>query len=190
MTTLREAILAVQTFLSASLPTETGRPISELLQDAIPTSWTPRDLVQTGPSKVILYSLDLLGAIHDRRGPQLGSQDWSAINALVELVVELGLNKSLSPGVGTADSRRMSRLLQTERQMLVPENDRKVLLESIVLQFMRMIDEGGELGVSLYKGRPCRAVISGLAELSFNPSFTQEDRDKWNLQYESWFISG
>ena len=189
MTPVQEAIQTAGRFLSASVATETGLPLVQRLHGAIPSLWTPRHLVDTEQAQVILYSLDLLNTIHVARGAQLGIKGWRQVNALVEIIIVLGLYKCLSIGVGIPESKRTKSILLEREGLrgLFPDGERRIVLESIVSQFRTIMEQGGEVGESMQR-KHRTDLVSGLAELSFNPSFSPEDRTSWKTQYES-FLS-
>src|SRR5579864_4135288 len=120
MTTLREAIQSITTFLSGAIATEKGLPLVQRLHDTIPPSWTPPKASLTQQTQVLLYSVFLLKEVHNTVGSvdgQLGIKDWRQFNALVEIILALGLYKALSPGVGVPESgRSKSILLEHEGQ--------------------------------------------------------------------------
>lgn len=187
MTSLQKALQAAGDFLSVSVATETGLPLVKRLWNAIPTAWIPP--VEAEQAQVILYALDLLKAIHETRGSQLGVKGWRQVSALVEIVIVLGLYKCLSPGVGIPEHRRFkSILLEQEGQRdVLPVDEQKLLLESIISRFKTMVEDGGEIGESLQR-RQLTDIVSGMAELSFNPSFPQGERLLSKLYYEE-FLS-
>ena len=146
MTTLREAIQATTAFLSASIATETGLPLVQRLHNTIPLSWTPPKPSLSQQSQVILYSLHLLKATHtavEAKDGQLGIRDLRQANALVEIILVLGLYKVLSPGVGVPQSRQnKSILLEREGQNNgFSEEERQFLLQSIVSDVKGIVEK-------------------------------------------------
>jgi hypothetical protein len=192
MTACSEAIQSASTFLSASVATETGLSVVQLLHNAIPPSAKAAKPGSTRTSEVVTYSLLLLRATHaavlaEKR--QLGVKGWRQVNALIEVIVILGLYRSLTPGVGVPESRRIkSILLIKERQPeMLSEDERVLLLESIISEFTEIVEQGGEIGQNLQR-RHLIAILSGLTELSFNPSIPIHQRNIWKVKYEN-FVS-
>jgi hypothetical protein len=186
MTALQRAVQAASEFLSPVLQTETGTPLVQRLGAAIPESWKPPLQIDNDQSKVILYGLELFNNLHIANGSQLGIKDWRTVYALLDIIVVLGLYKCLSPGVG---KRTNSILLQNEgRRDLFPEYERKMLLEAIMSQLAKTVKEGGEVGESLQKKYRID-IISGLAELAFNPTFPENEREPWKQRYESFLLT-
>ena len=191
MTTLREAILSTTTFLSGAIATEKGLPLVQRLHDTISQSWTPSKTSLSQQTEVILYCLFLLKEIRTAVGSidgQLGIKDWRQVNALVEIILALGLYKVLSPGVGVPESRRSkSILLEREGQRGFSEDERRFLLQSIVLDLKGIVEQGGEIGESL-RGKHLVDILSGLTELAFSPSHPESERLSWKKEYED-FLS-
>ena len=191
MTTFREVIQSTTTFLSGAIATEKGIPLVQRLHDTIPSSWIPPKTALSQQAEVILYSLFLLKEIHTVVGVmdgQLGIKDWRQVNALVEIILALGLYKVLSPGVGVPESRRSkSILLEREGQRLFSEEERRFLLQSIVSNFRGIVQQGGEIGESL-RGKHLVDILSGLAELAFSHSDPEYERLSWKKEYEG-FLS-
>lgn len=192
MNAFSEAIQAASAFLSASVSTETGHTVVQLLHNAIPESAIAAKPNSTQRSKVVLYSLSLLreiytAALTEKR--QLGVKDSRQINALIEVILILGLYKSLTPGVGVPETRRIKSILLIEdrQQEILPEGERMSLLDSIISQFTAIIEAGGELGQNLQR-RHLIDILSGLIELSFNPSIPTPQHHLWKVKYEN-FVS-
>ena len=188
MTTLREAIQATTAFLSASIATETGLPLVQRLHNTIPLSWTPPKPSLSQQSQVILYSLHLLKATHtavEAKDGQLGIRDLRQANALVEIILVLGLYKVLSPGVGVPQSRQnKSILLEREGQNNgFSEEERQFLLQSIVSDLKGIVEQGGEIAESLRR-KYLVDVLSGLAELAYSPAYPESERPSWKKEYE------
>lgn len=191
MTTLREAIQSITTFLSGGIATEKGLPLVQRLHDTIPASWTPPKMSLTQQTQVLLYSIFLLKEIHNTVGSvdgQLGIKDWRQVNALVEIILALGLYKVLSPGVGVPESGlNKSILLEREGQRVCSEDERCFLLQSIVSNLKRIVEQGGEIGESLQR-KHLVDILSGLIELAFSPSNPEPERLSWQKEYED-FLS-
>ena len=191
MTTLREAIQLITTFLSASIATEIGLPLVQRLHNTIPQSWTPPKPSLSQQAEVILYSLFLLKETHTAVGSvdgQLGIKDWRHVNALVDIILALGLHKVLSPGVGVLESRRnKSVLLEREGQRVFSEDERQFLLKYVVSDLKGIVEHGGEIGKSL-RGKHLVDILSGLTELAFSPSNSESERVSWNKEYKD-FLS-
>lgn len=189
MTTLFEA---TSTFLSASIATETGLPLIQRLYNAIPSSWTPPRPSLTQQLNVILYSLSLLKTIHTAvivENSQLGIKDWRQVNALIEIILVLGLYKILSPGVGIPESRRIkSVLLANEgRRDELSVEERQYVIGFIVSSLKGIVEDGGEVGETLQR-KYLVDILSGMTELAFNRSYPESERLPWKTQYES-FLS-
>src|ERR1700743_2989047 len=98
MTTIRKALEATSAFLSASVETDTGLSLISRLHGSIPPSSMPSstsELVQ-----VIMYGAHILKGIDDvvvSENAQLGIKDWRLVNALVEIILVLGLYKAWTP---------------------------------------------------------------------------------------------
>ena len=188
MTRFREAIQLTSTFLSASVATETGLPLLQRLHNIIPSSWnSPKDSLSQ-QSEVVLYSLDLLTTIDAAaviETSQLGIKDWRQSNALIEIIVVLGLYKVLSPGTGVPENKRIKSVLlaQEGQRDNFSDEERKYLLENITSRLKAIVDHGGELGDNL-RQKHLVDILSGMVELSFNPSFLEAERLYWNQQYE------
>jgi hypothetical protein len=191
VTMFREAIQFTTTFLSASIVTETGLPLVQRLHDTIPQSWTPPKPSLSQQAEVILYSLSLLKEIHtavESVDGQLGIKDWRQINALVNIILALGLYKVVSPGVGVPESRRTkSVLLEREGQRVFSEDERWFLLKSVVSNLKGIVEQGGEIGKSL-RGKHLIDILGGLTELAFSPSNSESERLSWNKEYKD-FLS-
>lgn len=189
MTTLREAIQSTATFLSSSISTETGLPLIQRLYNTIPPSWTPPEDSLTQHSEIILYSLDLLKTIHAanvRENNQLGIKDWRQANALIEIILVLGLYKVLSSGVGIPENRRVKSIFLAHegRRHDFSEEERRFLLQSIISGLKGIVVEGGEIGEMLQR-KHLIDILTGIIELSFNPLFPEDERLPWNTQYET-----
>jgi hypothetical protein len=185
---LREAIQTTSTFLSASIATETGLPLIQRLHNTIPPSWTPPQTELTRHTQVILYTLDLLRHVHTaslNENSQLGIKDWRHVNALLEIIVVLGLYKVLPSGVGIPESRRVkSVLLSREGQNeIIPDNEKTLQIDSIVSSFMSMMEENGEIGETLRR-KHLVDILSGILNLSYNPSYSKSARTFWISSYE------
>jgi|SRR5579859_2403769 len=189
MKTFHEAIRTVSAFLSTSLHTETGIPLVQRLHGAISATWTPPQAGLSQQTDVVLYSLDILKAVLGAavaENHQLGIKVWRQINALIEIILVLGLYKSLAPGVGVPESRRVkSIILTTEgRQDALPVPEKALLLRTIVRDLKQVLEDGGEIAETL-KTKYLVELVSAMADLAFNPAFTSEDRDSSNSGYES-----
>ena len=190
--TLRQALQTTTAFLSASIATETGVSSVQRLYNAIPSSWTPPRVNLSPLAIVILYSLDLLGTVNTASATektQLGIKDRRQVNALIELILVLGLYKALTAGVGVPETRRIQSVLlrQESRNIELPEKERPVLLQEITLSLKALVEEGGEVG-ELLQRQHAVDILSGLNELSFNPSNPESERLSWTTQYET-FLS-
>lgn len=189
MKTFREAIQTVSAFLSTSLQTETGIPLVQRLHDAISATWTPPQAGLSQQTDVVLYCLDILKAVLGAavaENHQLGIKDWRQINALIEIILILGLYKSLAPGVGVPEFRRVKIIiLDTEgRQDALPVTEKVLLLRKIVCDLRIIIEDGGEVAETL-KAKYLVELVSAMTDLAFNPTFPSEDRDSSNHDYES-----
>src|SRR5271169_2488853 len=155
MMTLRETLQATSTFLSASIATETSLPLVQRLHNTIPSSWTPSKDRLSLQAQVVLYSLDLLKKISEAaitENGQLGTKDWRHVNAVVEIILVLGLYKILSLGVGIPASRRIKSVMLATEELRdgISADERRFLLQSTVL-IMKEIVERGELGETLQR---------------------------------------
>jgi hypothetical protein len=188
-TPLREAIQASSTFLSISVTTETGLPLLQRLHGTIPASWTSPQPSLSEQSKIVLYAIELLQRIHTaalNENVHLGIKDWRHINALVEIIIILGLYKSVSSGVGLPENRRVnSVLLSREGQTNgLSESERELLLQSIISNFVSFMEQASEIG-DILRRKHLVDILSGMAELSFNPSYAGQERLPWKTQYEA-----
>lgn len=193
MSNVRDAIQIISTFLSVSVDTDSGLPLIQRLHNGISALWTPPLTSPSQQTEVILYALDLLRTIHiavEAENGQLGIKDWRHVNALVDVIVVLGLYKALSSGVGLPENRKVkSILLANEGQRdELPPNDRKVILETFVSIFKTIIEEGGDVGEN-FQRRFNVDIISAMADLAFNPLYPESDQSKWKEQYNS-FLAG
>jgi hypothetical protein len=189
MKTFREAIQTVSAFLSTTLHTETGTPLVQRLHDAISATWTPPQAGLSQQTDVVLYCLDILKAVLAAavaENHQLGIKDWRQIHALIEIILVLGLYKSLSPGVGVPEFRRVkSIILAAEgRQDAIPVIEKALLLRTIVSDLRMIFEDGGEVAETL-KAKYLVELVSAMADLAFNPAFPSEDRVSSNPDYES-----
>ena len=181
------AIQTISTFLSASINTETGLPLVERLHNGIPPTWTPPEPNLKPQTEVTLYSLELLrtvhGAVREEKW-ELGIKDWRQVNALVEIIIVLGVYKSLPPGVGLPESRRIqSVMLAKEGQRDdLPLNERKLILETFVVQMKTIIQEGGDVGEN-FRRRFNVDILTAMVDLAFNPASSEAERNSWKAQY-------
>ena len=180
MKTFREAIQAVSTFLSASVNTESGTPLVQRLYEAIPSTWTSPNASLTEQTTIILYCLDLLREVHSAglaENWQLGIKGWRQVNALIEIIVVLGLYKALAPGIGVPEARRVKSILLTRegQQDALPAAEKALLLQATVSQWRTVLEAGGDIGESLRRKRLVD-LVSGMADLAFNPAFPPEQR--------------
>ena len=187
--TLRQVFQDTTSFLSASVATETGLPLVQRLNNAIPPSWTPPQEQQSRLAIVILYSLHLLHKVNTAAladNAELGIKDWRQVNALVEIVVVLGLHNSLTRGVGVSESRRVKSILleQEARKVDLSQNERIFLTPHIISTLKTICADGGQLGQML-QGRNTVDILSGLMELSFNPSIPESHRALWTTEYDA-----
>ena|SRR5271170_107735 len=190
--TLRQVFQTTTTFLSASIATETGLPLVQRLGCAIPPSWTPPQANLSQLGNVILYSLHLLQTINTAaltENSQPGIKDWRQVNALIEIIVVLGLYKAHTAGVGVPENRRIrSILLQQEgRNVELSQTERTILNQEMTSSLKTIVEGGGEIGETL-KRKNTVDILAGLTELSFNPSNPESERLSWMIQYED-FIS-
>jgi hypothetical protein len=192
MTTLRETLQATSTFLSASIATETSLPLVQRLYSTIPSSWTPSKDHLSKQAGVVLYGLDLLKMIYEAaitENSQLGIKDWRQVNAVVEIILVLGLYKILSPGVGIPESRRVKSVMLAREGLRnsISVDERQFLLQSIVSIMKETMERGGELGETLQR-KHVVDILSGMAELAYNPSYPESERLQWKSQYNT-FLS-
>ena len=188
MTGLREAIERIADFLSPSLANGKNEAPIERLHSTIPLSWTCENrTVRSNEAQVVLYCVDLLKTLptvcnEDRT--QLGVKDWRYVNALIDILVIVGLYKTLSPGVGLPESRRIkSALLQRQgSSATLAGNESTLVLESIVLGLKEIVEQGGEIGESVLR-KHLADILSGWLELAFNPSRSEVERFSWESQY-------
>lgn len=190
--TLRQVLQTTTSFLSASIATETGLPLVQRLNNAIPPSWTRPRANLSHLADVIAYSLHLLQTVNMAvlaDNTELGIKDWRQINALVEIVLVLGLYNSLTVGVGVPENRRVrSILLEHEgRSVEFSQSERMFLIENITSSLEAICTGGGQLGQMLQRKNTVD-ILSGLMEMSFNPSICVSQRDHWTTQYEA-FVS-
>jgi hypothetical protein len=190
--TLRQVLQTTTSFLSASIATETGLPLVQRLNNAIPPSWTPPRANLSQLADVIAYSLHLLQTVNMAvlaDNTELGIKDWRQVNALVEIVLVLGLYNSLTTGVGVPENRRVrSILLEHEgRSVEFSQSERISLIENITSSLEAICAGGGQLGQMLQR-KNAVDILSGLMEMSFNPSIRESQRDHWITQYEA-FVS-
>jgi len=190
MSRVREAIQEISTFLSASIQTEAGIPLVKRLHNAIPETYLPPELSLTPQTEVILYSLELLRAVNDAATAEkwnLGMKDWKQINALTEVIIVLGLYKSLPPGVGLDETRRIkSVMLGKEGQHdELPQTERILLLRSFASDMKSFFEAGGSLGDN-FRRRFNVDLLSAMADLAFNPSYPEQERRTWQPQYEQY----
>jgi len=190
--TLRQVFQTSTTFLSASIATETGLPLIQRLDGAIPPSWTPPQANLSRLANVILYSLHLLRTINTAaltESSQLGIKDWRQVNALIEITVVLGLYKALTAGVGVLENRRVKGILlqQEGSNVELSQTERTLLIQKITSSLKTIVEGGGEIGETLQR-KTVVDILCGLAELSFNPSNPESERLSWMIQYED-FIS-
>jgi hypothetical protein len=190
--TLRQVFQTTTTFLSASIATEAGLPLVQRLGSAIPPSWTSPQTNLSQLGNVILYSLHLLQTVNTAaltENTQLGIKDWRQVNALIEIIVVLGLYKTLTAGVGVPENRRFrSILLQQEgRNVELSQTERTVLVQEMTSSLKTIVEGGGEIGETLQRKNTVD-ILAGLTELSFNPSNPETERLSWMIQYED-FIS-
>lgn len=120
---------------------------------------------------------------------ELGIKDWRQVNALVEIVLVLGLYNSLTTGVGVPENRRVrSILLEHEgRSVEFSQSERIFLIENITSSLEAISAGGGQLGQMLQR-KNAVDILSGLMEMSFNPSIRESQRDHWTTQCEA-FVS-
>ena len=62
------------------------------------------------------------------------------------------------------------------------EAERIYLLRSIVSSLKDIVEQGGQVGDSL-KRKHLVDVLSGMIELSYNPSYSEDDRFSWEAKY-------
>ena len=147
--------------------------------------WLPQP---PSPGSGFCYSLDLLTTIDAAavtETSQLGIKDWRQLNALIEIIVVLGLYKVLSPGTGVPENRRIKSVLlaQEGQRDTFSDEECRYILENIVRKLKEIVEHGGEVGDNLRR-KHLVDILSGIAELSFNPSFLEAERLYWNQQYE------
>lgn len=188
MTTLRQAIADAAAFLAPSVETASGQSLVRRLSDNIPATWPSPHEFASPPFRVVAYSLVLLQAIHQTakaENSQLGVKDWRQANALIDIIIILGLYRVLPAGVGPPEAqRRKSILLAQEGQHVrYPENERKPLEENIATTLLIIVNEGGEIGESLQR-KNMVDVLSAILDLAFNPEYPESDRLPWRSQYE------
>ena len=189
MKTFREAIQAVSTFLSVSVNTESGLPLIQRLHEAIPPTWTPPDETLRQQTIVILYCLYLLKQVHSSARAenwQLGIKDWRQVNALIEIIVVLGLYKSFALGVGVPESRRVKSILLARegRQDAMSAAEKGLLLHAMVSDLRAVLEEGGEIAEMLRK-KHLVDIVSGMADLAFNPAYPSEERIPSGSDYDT-----
>src|SRR5277367_22055 len=190
--TLRQVFQTTTTFLSASIATETGVSLVQRLGSAIPPSWTPAQANLSQLANVIIYSLHLLRTVNATaltESNQLGIKGWRQVNALIEIVVVLGLYKALTAGVGVSESRRVRRvfLQQAGGKVELSQTERTLLIQTITAGLKAIVEGGGEIGEALQR-KNVLDILTGLTELSFNPSNPESERLPWVKQYED-FVS-
>jgi hypothetical protein len=188
MTTLRQAIADAAAFLAPSVDTASGQSLVRRLSDNIPATWPSPQESGSPPFRVVSYCLVLLQAIHQTAkdaDSQLGVKDWRQANALIDIIIILGLYRVLPEGVGPPESqRRKSILLEHEGQHVrYPENERRPLEENITTTLLNTVNEGGEIGESLLR-KNFVDILSGILDLAFNPEYPDSDRLPWHSQYE------
>lgn len=188
MPSLREAIQSASSFLSVSVATETDLPLIQRLHGAIPTSWTFTQPNVSEQSKVVLYAIELLqkvqaAALNEKT--QFGIKDWRQTNALVEIIVILGLYTSVSHGVGLPENRKVKSVLLSRAAQAdsLSKSERRLLLQLIIPTFVSFMEQTGEIVDSLRR-KHLVDVLSGMAELSFSPSYTEQERLSWKVEYE------
>jgi hypothetical protein len=188
MTTLGDAIRNVSSFLAVSADTSSRPSLLRRLSDQIPETWPSPNESTSREFRVVCYSLDLLETLHRAtkgKNGQLGVKDWRLVNALVDLIIVLGLYRVLSPGVGPPESlRKKSLLLAKDAQNIrYPVEERKPLEQRIISMLISIIDDGGEIGDSLQR-KNFVDILGGILDLAYNPEYPQPDRARWKSQYE------
>lgn len=189
MQTFREAIQQVSTFLSVSVNTESGTPLVQRLYQGISPSWAYSDTNLSHQTTVILYCLELLKNVHSAAWAekwQLGIRDWRQVNALIEIIVVLGLYKALAPGVGVPEARRIKSILLARegRQDAFPAEEKALLLQAIVSLWRSIVEQGGEICETLRR-KHLVELVSGMADLAFNPAFPPERRTPAKSDFET-----
>jgi len=188
MTTLRDAIGNASSFLAASVDTASGTSLVRRLSDRIPQTWGSSQDSNSPPFRVVSYCLDLLETIHRAstlENDQLGVKDWRHLNALIDIVIALGLYKVLPLGVGPSETvRKQSVLLAREAQNArYSQHERKRLEEKITATLKSIIDQGGKVGDTLQR-KHFIDILSGIIDLAFNPEYPQLERTVWKTQYD------
>jgi len=193
MTTLRDAIGNASSFLAVSADTASGMSLVRRLSDRIPQTWDASYDSNSAPFRVVSYCLDLLETIHRasrQENNQLGVKDWRQLNALIEIIIALGLYEVQPPGVGPPENVRKKSILlaQEARNARYPQYERKPLEERITATFKSIIDQGGEIGETLQR-KHFVDVLSGIIDLAFNPEYPQQERIVWKSQYDETITS-
>jgi hypothetical protein len=188
MSRTREAIQAASTFLSASVATETGLPLIERLYNGIPTTWEAPKPNLSKHTTVILSCFRLLVAIHNavqQEKAELGVKDFRQVNALIDIIMILGVYKSLPPGVGPPEGRRIkSVMLDREGQRdELPLEERRMILEAFISHLTEIMGTESHLGSS-FRQRFRVDVLASLGDLGFDSVYPEEERDRWKGQYE------
>jgi len=116
---------------------------------------------------------------------QLGVKDWRQLNALIDIIIALGLYKVQPLGLGPPEYvKQKSILLAHEAQKAqYCQHERKPLEEKITATFKSIIDQGGEIGETLQR-KHFIDVLSGIIDLAFNPEYPQQERIVWKSQYD------
>ena len=168
---------------------EKDRSLVLRFYDSIPSSQTGRDPSLSPQLQVILYCCQLLLDVHiaaQAQNTQLGIRDWKHVNALFDVIIVLGVYKSLPSGVGIPQSRRIQSgiLAQEQPRHLVSEEEKRAALIGITAAFKTIINEGGEISDAL-RNKHLVDYIAVLANLAFNPDYSSDPQAAlWKSEFK------